>query len=182
MRGSLIVNETWGLNILKKFLSVLDNFDKYLAIITLSTTITLLGVQVFSRYVFKIPIAWAEEISRFTFVWAVYMGVSMAARSNDHIRVVAHFKILFPENISKIIIIIGDLVTLIFSIILTIFGVKVLFSLIEFPFTAPVTGISMVWIYTIIPIAFLSLAVRTIQTFFLRPSSDDSKLLEEAGL
>jgi C4-dicarboxylate transporter DctQ subunit len=166
----------------KKFLAALDNFDKYLAIITLSTTIILLGVQVFSRYVFKIPIAWAEEISRFTFVWAVYMGVSMAARSNEHIRVVAHFKLLFSDNISKIIIILGDIITLIFSTILTIFGVKVLFSLIEFPFTAPVTGISMVWIYTIIPIAFLSLSIRTIQTLFLRESSNDSKYLEEAGL
>ena len=167
---------------MKKVLSALDNFDKYIAIITLSTTIILLGVQVFSRYVFKIPIAWAEEISRFTFVWAVYMGVSMAARSNEHIRVVAHFKLLFPDKISKIIIIIGDIITLIFSVILTIFGVKVLFSLIEFPFTAPVTGISMVWIYTIIPIAFLSLAIRTIQTLFLRESADESTHLEEASL
>ncbi len=167
---------------MKKYLSILDNLDKYIAIGTLSCTILLLGVQVFSRYVFKLPIAWAEEISRFAFVWAVYMGVSMAARSNEHIRVIAHFKLLFPDYISRKIIILGDLITLAFSGILTYFGIMVLFSLIEYPFTAPVTGISMVWVYTIIPIAFLALAIRTIQTLFSDKSKYDSKQLEEANL
>jgi TRAP-type C4-dicarboxylate transport system permease small subunit len=170
------------LGIVKKFFLVLDDLDKYIAVATLTTTIFLLAVQVFSRFVFKLPIAWAEEISRFTFVWAVYMGVSMAARSNEHIRVVAHFKMLFPDNISKKIIIFGDLVTLLFSLVLTVFGVKVLFSLVEYPFTAPVTGISMVWVYAIIPIAFMSLSIRTIQTLFRKESPENSKYLEEGGL
>lgn len=167
---------------MKKFLSVIDDLDKYIAVATLTTTILLLAVQVFSRYVFKLPIAWAEEISRFTFVWAVYMGVSMAAKSNEHIRVVAHFKLLFPDYISKKIIIFGDIVTLLFALVLTVFGVKTLLSLIEFPFIAPVTGISMVWVYTIIPIAFLSLSIRTIQTLLRKESPKNSKYLEESGL
>jgi len=102
---------------MKKFLYALDNLDQYLAVLTLSITVLLLGVQVVSRYVFKFPIAWAEEISRFTFVWAVYMGVSMAARQNEHIRVVAHLKLLFPQSISNKIIIVGDIITLTFSFI-----------------------------------------------------------------
>lgn len=167
---------------MKKFISVLDDLDKYIAVATLATTIILLAVQVFSRYVFNLPIAWAEEISRFTFVWAVYMGVSMAARSNEHIRIVAHFKLLFPDKISNKIILFGDLITLLFSLVLTVFGVKVLFSLIEYPFTAPVTGISMVWVYTIIPIAFLALSIRTIQTLLRKESPENSKNPGESGL
>jgi C4-dicarboxylate transporter DctQ subunit len=166
----------------KKFLCVLDNLDTYIAVITLSTTIILLGVQVVSRYVFNLPIAWAEEISRFCFVWAVYMGVSMAARKNEHIRVVAHLKLLFPKNVSNKIIIFADIITLTFSLILTVFGIKVLFSMVEFPFIAPVTGISMVWIYTIIPIAFLAFSIRTIQMFFLKKPGEDLTIQEEMGL
>jgi len=167
---------------MKKFLYALDNLDQYLAVLTLSITVLLLGVQVVSRYVFKFPIAWAEEISRFTFVWAVYMGVSMAARQNEHIRVVAHLKLLFPQSISNKIIIVGDIITLTFSLILTVFGIQVLFSMVEFPFMAPVTGISMVWIYTIIPIAFLALSIRTIQSFFLKKEGEDLKKQEELSL
>lgn len=167
---------------MKKFLYVLDNLDKYIAVVTLSTTVLLLGIQVVSRYVFDLPIAWAEEISRFTFVWAVYMGVSMAARQNEHIRVVAHLKLLFPESVTSKIIMLCDIITLSFSLILTVFGIQVLFSMIEFPFTAPVTGISMVWIYTIIPIAFLTLSIRTIQLFFLKKPGDDLKKQEEMSL
>lgn len=167
---------------MNKFLYTLDNLDKYLAVVTLATTVLLLGIQVLSRYVFDLPIAWAEEISRFTFVWAVYMGVSMAARQNEHVRVVAHLKLLFPESVTSKIIMLGDIITLTFSLILTVFGIQVLFSMIEFPFTAPVTGISMVWIYTIIPIAFLSLSIRTIQMFFLKKPGDDLKKQEEMSL
>lgn len=167
---------------MKKFLYILDNLDKYLAVVTLSTSILLLGIQVVSRYVFKFPIAWAEEISRFTFVWAVYMGVSIAARKNEHIRVVAHLNLLFRKSISNKIILLGDVITLTFSAILTFFGIKVLFSMVEFPFIAPVTGISMVWIYTIIPIAFLALSIRTIQIFFLKKPGEDMKKQEEMSL
>lgn len=167
---------------MKKFLHVLDNLDQYIAVTALTITILLLGAQVVSRYVFKFPIAWAEEISRFTFVWAVYMGVSVAARQNEHIRVVAHLKLLFPERVSSKIILVGDIITLTFCLILTVFGVQVLFSMLEFPFAAPVTGISMVWIYTIIPIAFLTLSIRTIQGFFLKKTGEDLQKQEEMSL
>lgn len=166
---------------MKKFIYLIDNLDKYIAIGTLSTTVLLLGIQVVSRYLFRFPIAWAEEISRFTFVWAVYMGVSMAARKNEHIRVVAHLTLLFPKSISNKIIFVSDIITLTFSMILTVFGVRVLFSMVEFPFIAPVTGISMVWIYTIIPVAFLALSIRTIQIFFLKERAEDWLKQEEIG-
>jgi len=169
-------------NKVKKFIYLIDNLDKYIAIGTLSATVLLLGIQVVSRYLFRFPIAWAEEISRFTFVWAVYMGVSMAARKNEHIRVVAHLTLLFPKRISNKIIFVSDIITLTFSMILTVFGVRVLFSMVEFPFTAPVTGISMVWIYTIIPVAFLALSIRTIQIFFLKETAEDWLKQEEIGL
>jgi TRAP-type C4-dicarboxylate transport system permease small subunit len=166
----------------KKFLYILDSLDTYLAVVTLSITILLLGVQVVSRYVFNMPIAWAEEISRFTFVWAVYMGVSMAARRNEHIRVVAHLKLLFPKTITNMIIIAGDIITLAFSLILATFGILVLFSMVRFPYIAPVTEISMAWIYSIVPIAFLALSIRTIQMFFLKKPGEDLQKQEEMSL
>lgn len=165
---------------MKQFLIILDNLDKYVAVGTLLSTVLLLGIQVFSRYIFNFSIAWTEEISRFTFVWAVYMGVSMAARNNEHIRVVAHLNLLFPKSVSNKIVLIGDIITLVFSITLTVFGVQVLFSMIEFPFIAPVTGISMVWIYTIIPVAFLSLSIRTLQVLFSGKIPEETPL--EVGL
>jgi TRAP-type C4-dicarboxylate transport system permease small subunit len=54
--------------------------------------------------------------------------------------------------------------------------------MLEFPFAAPVTGISMVWIYTIIPIAFLTLSIRTIQGFFLKKTGEDLQKQEEMSL
>jgi C4-dicarboxylate transporter, DctQ subunit len=169
-------------NGVKKILYALDNLDSYLAVLCLSITILLLAVQVVSRYVFNWPIAMAEEVSRFAFVWAVYMGVSMAARNNEHIRIVVHLKLLFPVKIYNKIIVFADLITLAFSITLFVVGIQVLFSLAKFPYIAAVTNISMVWIYTIIPIAFLAYSIRTIQMLLLRKPGEDLIKEEEIGL
>lgn len=167
---------------MKKFLYALDNLDSYIAVLCLSITIVLLAIQVISRYVFNWPIAMAEEVSRFAFVWAVYMGVSMAARKNEHIRIVVHLKLLFPEKIYNKIIVFADFITLAFSITLIVVGIQVLFSMTKFPFIAAVTNISMVWIYTIIPIAFLAYTIRTIQMLLLRKPGEDLIKQEEIGL
>ena len=157
---------------MRKFFTTLDKLDEYIAVAALSVTVILLGIQVVSRFFFGISFAWAEEISRFSFVWAVYMGISMAARKNEHVRVIAHLKVLSPKHINKIVIA-ADIVTLIFSMALTLFGVQMLFSMVDYPYKAPATGISMVWIYTIVPIAGLTLFIRTIQVNCLKLSGKE---------
>ena len=41
-------------------------------------------MQVFTRYVTKTPIAWTEEFSRFTYVWAIFLGSILVQRTRSH--------------------------------------------------------------------------------------------------
>ena len=50
-------------------------------------TISLTFSQVILRYVFNNPFAWIEEISRYVFVWIVFLGAALAFRSGSHIKV-----------------------------------------------------------------------------------------------
>lgn len=43
--------------------------------------------QVLLRYFFNSPVAWIEEISRYFFVWIVFLGSALAFRSGGHIKV-----------------------------------------------------------------------------------------------
>ncbi|MDN2565513.1 TRAP transporter small permease [Aquibium sp. A9E412] len=47
----------------------------------------LVALQVILRTFFNAPLAWTEELGRYLFVWAVYLGVVAATLRNSHIRV-----------------------------------------------------------------------------------------------
>lgn len=47
----------------------------------------MLGFEVAARYFFNAPTIWAEEISRLTMVWAVFIGASVLIQHDEHIRV-----------------------------------------------------------------------------------------------
>ncbi len=62
----------------------------------------LVVLQVFLRYVFHMPLAWTDEISRYLMTWLVFIGASAASREGSHIGVTIFFDKLGPV-IQKII-------------------------------------------------------------------------------
>lgn len=38
------------------------------------------------RYLLHLPLSWAEELSRISFIWLVFLGSSLVAKRGDHIR------------------------------------------------------------------------------------------------
>ena len=46
-----------------------------------------LVLQVVSRYVLGLPLAWTEELARYCFVWAVFIGASQVMRHREHIAI-----------------------------------------------------------------------------------------------
>ena len=58
-----------------------------LAAAVLATAIVILTVQVVLRFGFNRPYAWAEEVTRYLFVWVVYLGAIVSLANGTHIRV-----------------------------------------------------------------------------------------------
>ena len=50
-------------------------------------TILLIFVQVITRYVFFYSLPWSEELSRYMFIWFVYLSLSVTIRENLSIRI-----------------------------------------------------------------------------------------------
>jgi C4-dicarboxylate transporter DctQ subunit len=57
-----------------------------LGAILMGATVTLTFLQVILRTFFNEPQAWAEEVSRYIFVWVVFVGAAIAAYRDNHIR------------------------------------------------------------------------------------------------
>jgi TRAP-type C4-dicarboxylate transport system permease small subunit len=110
--------------VLKKYSSFLDRVDKVLFVVlaVLSAAMVLvLLYQIILRYCFAAANVWAEELTRFMFVWVTTLGASMAIRRNVHLRIDLVVDVLKPRP-RFILQIITYALALIFLIYLCLLG------------------------------------------------------------
>src|SRR5438046_7025765 len=53
----------------------------------LIAAVTIMAMQITLRTLVQAPLSWVEEVSRYAFVWAVYLGSIVALTRDTHIRV-----------------------------------------------------------------------------------------------
>ena len=59
---------------------------EWLCLALFASTVLLTVVQVFWRYVLGDALFWSEELARFFFVWAIYLGIAVVAGKGRHMR------------------------------------------------------------------------------------------------
>jgi TRAP-type C4-dicarboxylate transport system permease small subunit len=62
-------------------------FWKYLtsfATIIFGLTITTIFVQVLFRYFIKVSVPWTEELSRYLYIWCIFLGSAVASKEKLH--------------------------------------------------------------------------------------------------
>lgn len=63
------------------------NVEKALASALLAAIVLLIFGNVFMRYVLNASLSWGEELTLWLFVWFVWLGVSYAFHTGDHVRI-----------------------------------------------------------------------------------------------
>ncbi|GEN81900.1 membrane protein [Sporosarcina luteola] len=137
--------------VLTKYMAGVDSLNRVIGWI-LAIMISLMSIfifwQVLARKVLGSSLSWSEEISRFLMVWVVLLGAAYALKKGELIAVE-----LLPELLSekgkKILLVFVSLFSLVFYIILTIYGWEITQSVkVQI---APGTGLSMFWVYLALP-------------------------------
>lgn len=75
------------MKILNVILGPLNILMRYLAMTTFIMMVVCVFSQVLFRYAFRISAPWTEELARFTFVWATFLGAGIAFAEGGHISV-----------------------------------------------------------------------------------------------
>ncbi len=149
-----------------RILSFLDeHLEKMLCGSFLLLLVACLGAQVFMRYVLRSGLTWTEELSRFAFVWTIYLGISLAAKHQQHVRVTAQY-LLIPERLRPFLWLAADIVWVVFNLVFTVQGFGLVQHALQFPETTPSLGWSAAYVYTIIPIGFLLMTLRIFQLYY----------------
>ena len=110
---------------------------------------------------------WGEELSRFAFVWFVFLGATYAARLAAHNRVTFQFK-MFPKIVGNISTLISDMVWIVFNCVIVYYSINVIKEGFEFPEYSPTLDWVMAYIFLIFPFSFTLMTVRIIQVNIMK--------------
>ena len=143
-------------NFLKKF----DKFEEVVLVSSLVANVLIVFIQIIMRYFFNTSLAWSEELSRYIFIWQVWLGSSIAFVDDQHIRVDLIFSIFKSENSHRILQLIINVIWFVFNIFLVYVGIKLLGSMSARNALSSGMRLPLVYVYSALPVASFILSVR----------------------
>ena len=130
---------------------VFDAANDAAAIFMLVTTVVVVFLAAASRYVFKNPLPWTEEVARFAFIWLSFIGISIAERTNVHFRI-TYFINKVPKKPKKFVWMFNELIIFTALFLLLFEGMK--FGRMGAQGISAVLELPLDYIYVALPVAF----------------------------
>ena len=106
-------------------------------------------IQVLFRFVFKLPLAWSEELSRYSFIWLTMVVAPICVRERANLGMdvlVAHL----PRRTAFWLDIVGTVLMTMLTSVLLVWGTLIL-DVVRAQ-QSPALGVPMLWVYAAIPV------------------------------
>ena len=142
-----------------------EHFEVYIANFSLLLMVGFLTLQIIGRYFFQVGIAWTEELSRFSFLYFVYLSSCFVMMKGRHIRVECLVNVL-PLSVRNWIEVFGDMLQIAFCLVAAYAGSLLLVDMIEYPVYSPSLMLPLFYFYGVIPLAFFIMALRIVQRLY----------------
>lgn len=137
-----------------------NHLEEYLLIGSLVFSVLLVFFQVVMRTVFKNSLSWSEELARYLFIWQTWLGVSIAFKEDEHIKVTLIYNIVKSKKIQAIIDFFADTIWFLFSFFLIFNGAKLVSSIVSRNVTSSGLGLPMALVYMVFPISSVLICIR----------------------
>ncbi len=99
----------------------LKHFEEILSGIFMVLMFLATFANVLARYLFNSPIQWAEEFSRYAFIWVVFLGAVVCTKRKRHIGIDSLVKAL-PSPVQPWMNLVVDLLTLTLMVVIIWYG------------------------------------------------------------
>ena len=147
-----------------------DNLELFLMVIFLDAFLLNVFCQILTRLIINQPLSFTEEVSRYLFVWMVFLALPFATRYDKHICMDIFVRWL-PQKLQFAFKILVHLITILVFIWVVYYGIDYLIFCKNVK--TPVLQISKAIVAAIIPLSGARMIIRTIERFFI-----DCKLLK----
>lgn len=149
---------------MKKIILWLDkHLEESIMLVLLSGIVVIMGVQVFMRYVLKNSLAWPEELTRYLFIWFVFLGMGYGIRYDIHIRVDL-LEVICPQ-MKKLLYVIQDLLFLGFCIFMIRPSINGVMMMVRTGQTSAAMNLPIYYVYISLLAGFILSIFRFIQKY-----------------
>jgi len=139
-----------------------NHLEEIFMVFLLSLMSILIGAQVFMRYVMNDSLTWTEELARYAFIWATYIGVACGVKRNAHICVEA-VVIKLPALYRHYATIVAQLLFIVFALMVMKEGYALTLKILSFGQKSSALGIPMGWVYLAPTVGFGLVLIRLAQ-------------------
>ncbi len=153
------------MNTLKKIGHGYNKFEEYLLVISLAVTVTLIFYQVIMRFIFNDAPSWTEEVTRYIFIWQIWLGASLGLKDKQHIRIELISGALIKRNKLKsknLLEIVILLIWLALNVVLVIAGTDVCQQLVAKDAVSAGQRIPLVFVNAALPLCAFVVSIRLI--------------------
>ena len=140
--------------------NVLDRTINWILALLMAAMVVIIAAQVWYRFVFNDPLSWSEELGRYVFVWISFIGAAAGVRYQLHLGIDLLQKFV-PPNIYRYVIIVVNLITQIFLLVIIFWGFKIL-GVIKFQ-TSPSMHIPMIYPYLAVPVGCILMLINSLR-------------------
>lgn len=147
------------------FTKVVFGYDKLEEVVlcaSLVVTTLIIFMQIIMRSVFNSSLTWSEELTRYIFIWQIWLGVSIAQKEKQHIRVELLFTLFKNERFKKIIEIIAGIILIGFNVFLVIYGWEVVVQMMQRGNLSGAMRMPMWWVFLSLPVSSALFGLRLI--------------------
>ena len=156
--------------------SKLDKLISYLLIVLMALMVVNVTWQVASRYIFKDPSSFTDELSRYMMIWVGMLGAAYVAGKNDHLAIDILLTSLKGKAQDKLMILISVCILVFALIVMVIGGSNLVYITFILSQKSATLQIPLAYVYSIIP--FSGVLITYYQLFFIIQLSTSIKTAE----
>ena len=141
-------------------LRLYNKFEEYLLVLSLAVSVALVALQIVFRYFINASIPWSEELTRYIFIWQIWLGASTALKYNEHIRVTLIYSFMKSEKLKAVIGLAADFIWFLFCAYMVLNGKELLVSMAARNAASSGLQLPLVYVYMAFPIASFLVCLR----------------------
>ncbi|WP_277266159.1 TRAP transporter small permease [Prevotella corporis] len=119
----------------------------------------LIFLQIIMRGAFNSSLSWSEELSRYIFIWQIWLGADLAFAYGEHIKVEMIYNWLPGEKAKNMLRILVEAAWLAFNIFLVVKGADLCQSMVSRNTLSSGMRAPLVYVYAALPVASFFLRV-----------------------
>ncbi|MFD2368715.1 TRAP transporter small permease [Brevibacillus sp. GCM10020057] len=135
--------------------------------VVMAVSLAIMAILVFGnvvlRYLFNSGITWSEEMSRFLFIWLIFLGAIGALKDNEHLGVDMFVKRLSPLMKKVVFVITNGLILYVLWLVL---DGSWKMTLINIDSKAPATGLPLGYVYGIGIVMSICMAIVVVSNLY----------------